>query len=73
MAENATVERLPDGVRVRVSSPHFKEKCEGVVRDACYDEGWMYRIEVTSGDDPVMARESNGELWLLDSEVHRID
>lgn len=62
---------LANGTRVRVISDHFAGQCEGVIRDAIYDEGWFYRIEVTAGDQMTEHRNDDGELWVYDSEVTR--
>lgn len=61
--------RLPDGTRVHVRSDHFKEECEGVTTRAEYDDGWLYRIDVTSGDRLDEHRNEDGELWVWDFEV----
>jgi hypothetical protein len=55
--------RLADGTPV-VRSEHFAEQCEGVVSKALYDDGWLYRIEVTDGDRLDAHRTEDGELWI---------
>ena len=42
---------------------------QGIVTAAKYDDGWMYRIEVTGGDDCRTHRNETGELWVCDFEV----
>ena len=34
-----------------------------------YDDGWLYRIDVTGGDDCQLHRNPDGELWVSDFEV----
>lgn len=53
-------------------SEHFEEQCAGVVTKGRYDDGWFYRIEVTSGDRLDTHRDEEGELWVCDFEVHPI-
>jgi hypothetical protein len=47
------------------------DKGEGIITAAHYDNGWMYRIQVTSGDDCDDHRNAKGELWLNDFEVKK--
>jgi hypothetical protein len=47
------------------------DKGEGIITGAHYDNGWMYRIEVTSGADCNVHRNEKGELWLNDFEVKK--
>jgi len=61
--------RLPNGTRVHVRSDHFAEECDGVVTKAEYDAGWLYRVKVTSGPAPAVARNPEGEYWFWDFEV----
>lgn len=62
--------RLPSRTRVLIHSDHFAEECEGVVTKGLYDDGWFYRIKVTSGDRLDAHRDERGELWVCDFEVH---
>ena len=62
-------EPIPDGTRVHVRSDHFPEECDGVIREATYDEGWIYRIEVTSGDKPEAATNEDGSVWVCEFEL----
>lgn len=63
--------RLANGTHVHVRSEHFAEECEGVITKGEYDDGWLYRIEVTSGDRLDAHRNEDGELWVCDFEVQR--
>jgi hypothetical protein len=45
---------------------------QGVVTAADYDDGWMYRIHVTQGDDCRLHRNEAGELWVCEFEVKPI-
>jgi hypothetical protein len=65
-----TTHPITNGTRVRVQSDHFAQQCEGVVTAAEYDEGWLYRIDVTDGDQLDRHRNDAGELWVCDFEVH---
>ena len=69
---------LPSGTKVHVKSEHFENECDAVIMESKqheYDgevQGLLYRVEVTSGqpiDEYVL---ENGELWVLDNEVHAI-
>jgi len=62
--------RLPNRTRVLVRSDHFAEQCEGVVTKGLYDDGWFYRIKVTSGDRLDAHRDEDAELWVCAFEVH---
>ncbi len=68
---NIRPERLPDGTPVHVRSEHFAEECEGTITKGEYDDGWLYRIEVTRGDRLDAHRNKEGELWVWDFEVQR--
>jgi len=61
--------RLPNGARVHVKSDHFAEECDGVVTKAEYDAGWLYRVKLTRGDPPAIAKNKEGEYWFWDFEV----
>lgn len=61
--------RLRIGTRVAVKGPHFSYDCVAVIKEALYDDGWLYRVEVISGESPELAREKSGEIWLCDFEV----
>ena len=62
-------EPIPDGTRVHVRSDHFPEECDAIVRKAVYDEGWIYRIEVTGGDKPKAATNEDGAVWVCEFEL----
>jgi len=61
---------LAVGVKVHVKSEHFAEECDAVIREAVYDEGWIYRVDVTHGEKPKAAIHKDGCVWLCDFEVH---
>ena len=60
---------LPIGTLVNIDIAQGDCIAHGVVREAEYDEGWHYRVEVTGGDDCNRHREQSGELWCCDFEV----
>ncbi len=64
--------RLHDGTRVHVRSDHFAGECDGVITAAEFDEGWLYRVEVTRGDRLVSERNDVGELWVCEFEVQPV-
>ena len=66
-----TTERpgLAVGTRVHVRSDHFVGQCEGIIAAAEYDDGWLYRIDVTEGDRLDEHRNDDGELWVCEFEV----
>ena len=61
--------RLANGTRVHVRSDHFAEECDAVVTKAEYDAGWLYRVKLTGGTAPAIAKNQEGEYWLWDFEV----
>lgn len=63
--------RLANGTRIKVSSSHFSEKCTAIIRKGTFDCGWMYRIDVISGEVPEAARSTDGKIWVLDSEIKK--
>jgi hypothetical protein len=60
---------LPSGTRVRVNIAQGGAQCEGIIRGADYDEGWIYHIEVVVGDPGDEHRNGQGELWVCDFAV----
>jgi hypothetical protein len=44
-------------------------RCRGRILEAEYDDGWLYRIEVTRGDACDDHRHADGELWVCEFEV----
>ena len=62
-------EPLAIGARVHVRSDHFPEECDAVIREALFDEGWLYRVEVTRGKKPKDATEKDGSVWVCAFEV----
>ena len=67
-----TATNLAVGTRVHVRSEHFSEQCMGVVTASEYEDGWLYRIDVRSGDSLDRHRNDAGELWVCDFEVEPI-
>jgi hypothetical protein len=70
--EEAPPPRIPDGTAVHVRSDHFAGECDAVVTAADYDGGWLYRVDVTTGDRLDGERNEQGELWLCEFEVHAL-
>ena len=60
---------LPKGTRVAFDIAQGLNVGRGVITAAEYDDGWLYRIDVTDGDRADMHRHENGELWVCDFEV----
>ena len=71
-SNNQRPPRLSNGTPVHVRGDHFAEECEAVVADADYDEGWLYRIDVTAGDRLEEQRNQCGQLWVCAFEVQPI-
>jgi hypothetical protein len=63
---------LAVGTRVHVRSAHFVEQCDGIITATHYDDGWLYRIQVTAGDRLDQERNDDGELWVCDFEAEPI-
>ena len=61
--------RLPNGTRVHVRSDHFAEECDAVVTKGEWDDGWLYRVNVTAGQTPKDAQHKDGTVWVWDFEV----
>jgi hypothetical protein len=64
---------LQPGMRVRFDIAQGQATGEGVVREAEYDDGWLYRIDVLSGDRADAHRRDDGQLWLCDFEVRPVE
>ena len=66
--------RLLNGSPVRFDTAQGWATGRGAVADACYDDGWLYRLDnvaaAASVDDQ---RNEHGELWAWDFEVFPID
>jgi len=60
---------LAIGTPVTINIAQGLSVARGVVTAAEHDEGWLYRIDVTGGDDCQTHRNSKGELWVCDFEV----
>lgn len=60
---------LPVGTPVNFNIARM-HRGAGRITAAEYDYGWLYRIDVTSGDpEASMHRNADGELWVCDFEV----
>ena len=62
-------EPLPNGTTVHFDISQGLAVGEGVIRDALYDEGWLYRLDVLSGENVDAERNADGELYAWDFEV----
>jgi hypothetical protein len=51
---------LPVGSHVAINIAQGMSVTQGVIAAAAYDDGWMYRIDVTGGDDCDMHRTADG-------------
>ena len=60
---------LPVGTNVAINIAQGMSVAQGVIVAAEYDDGWMYRIDVTGGDDCQPHRNAEGQLWVCDCEV----
>ncbi|GAB6184525.1 hypothetical protein [Thermopirellula anaerolimosa] len=60
---------LPIGTPVAIDIAQGMSVAQGVIAAAEYDDGWLYRIDVTGGDDCQLHRNPDGELWVSDFEV----
>lgn len=60
---------LEAGTPVTVNIAQGAAVAQGVIADSHWDDGWMYRIEVTGGDECRDHRDEEGEFWVCDFEV----
>ncbi len=60
---------LEVGTPVQIDIAQGLAIAQGVVTAAEYDDGWLYRIDVTGGEDCGSHRNEAGELWVCDFEV----
>lgn len=60
---------LPIGTTVKFDIAQGHAVGHGVITAAEFDDGWLYRIEVTAGHLAQLHRHENGELWVCDFEV----
>ena len=60
---------LPNGTAVDVDIAQGLARCQGRIAEADYDDGWLYRIEVTTGDACDDHRNEKGDLWVCQFEV----
>ncbi len=60
---------LPIGTSVNIDIAQGHSVAEGIIAAAEYDDGWLYRVDLTGGDDCHLHRNEAGELWVCDFEV----
>jgi hypothetical protein len=60
---------LPSGTAVTFDIAQGAAVGEGIIRDADNDDGWLYRLDVVSGDRADGHRNADGELWVCEFEV----
>lgn len=67
------VHPLPRGTHVEFDTTEGLAVGTAVVLDAEYDDGWLYRLDVTGGDAAAVHRNQRGELWACEFEVRRCE
>ncbi len=60
---------LPPGTPVNIDIAQGHAVAEGEILESYWDDGWMYQVRVTAGDDCAAHREKDGQLWVCDFEV----
>jgi hypothetical protein len=60
---------LPTDTIVDVDIAQGLARCRARIVEAEFDDGWLYRIDVTSGDACDDHRNENGDLWVCQFEV----
>jgi len=60
---------LSAGTPVTINVAQGMSIARGVITAAEYDDGWLYRIDITDGDDCQIHRNADGELWVCEFEV----
>ena len=60
---------LPVGTPVAIDIAQGMSVAQGVIAAADYDDNWLYRVDLTGGDDCQLHRNPDGELWVWDFEV----
>jgi hypothetical protein len=60
---------LPIHTEVEVDIAQGLACCRGRILEAEYDDGWLYRVEVTAGDPCDDHRNEDGDLWVCLFEV----
>jgi hypothetical protein len=60
---------LPIHTEVDVDIAQGLACCRARILEAEYDDGWLYRIEVASGDACDDHRHDDGQLWVCEFEV----
>jgi hypothetical protein len=63
---------LETGTPVAIDIAQGLAVAQGIITGADYDDGWVYRVDVTSGDGCQEHRNEAGELWVCDFEVRPI-
>ena len=64
---------LSVGTPVAIDIAQGMSVAQGVIAAADYDDGWLYRIDVTGGDRCDAHRNESGELWVCDFEATPTD
>ncbi len=67
--QRARTEPLPAGTPVSVNIAQGRAVAEGVIAESHWDDGWLYRVDVTGGDGCDEHRDGDGQLWVCDFEV----
>jgi len=57
------------GTQVRFDIAQGLALGEAIIRAADYDDGWLYLLDVMSGDRGDSHRNEFGELWVCDFEI----
>ena len=60
---------LPVGTTVAINIAQGLTIAQGIITAAEYDDGWLYRINITGGEDCGAHRNEAGELWVCEFEV----
>jgi hypothetical protein len=60
---------LPLGTPVAIDIAQGMDIARGVITAAEYDDGWLYRIDVTAGSHCDVHRNDAGELWVCQHEI----
>jgi len=70
--ETTRQQPLPNGTAVAVDIAQGQARCRGRIVEADCDGGWLYRIEVATGDACDEHRNEKGDLWVCDFEVRKL-
>jgi len=60
---------LSAGTTVDVDIAQGLARCRGRIVEAEYDDGWLYRVDVTGDDACDDHRNADGDLWVCQFEV----